>query len=136
MTDQEIGFAMGRKLPICAVWLGQTSYGFMGRFQAVHGLGKEPRQVANELFMAYCHNPATAKRMGKLAVSLFENSASWSDAGDRLRGGEALSIWDSTFTDRVKHAATHNGQIMWSPGVRGRVDKLLAKWSKHPSKSI
>ena len=39
-TDQEIGFAMGRALPVFTVRLGQDPYGFMGRFQAFNGHGK------------------------------------------------------------------------------------------------
>jgi hypothetical protein len=40
-TDQEIGFAMGRGVPACTVRLGETPYGFIGRFQAFNGNGKE-----------------------------------------------------------------------------------------------
>lgn len=34
-TDQEIGFAFGRGLPIVAVKLGMDPYGFLGKFQAL-----------------------------------------------------------------------------------------------------
>jgi TIR domain len=36
-TDQEIGFAMGRGVPTFAIRLGETPYGFIGRFQAFNG---------------------------------------------------------------------------------------------------
>jgi len=34
-TDQEVGFALGRTVPVIAVKLDMDSYGFIGKFQAV-----------------------------------------------------------------------------------------------------
>ena len=34
-TDQEVGFAFGRGVPIIAVKLGRDPYGFVGKFQAL-----------------------------------------------------------------------------------------------------
>ena len=39
-TDQEMGFAMGRGVPVFAVRFGETPYGFIGRFQALNGRNK------------------------------------------------------------------------------------------------
>lgn len=49
-TDQEIGYAMGRRLLIIAVRSGQDPYGFIGQFQALNGVGKEPEQLANGIY--------------------------------------------------------------------------------------
>ena len=45
-TDQEIGFAMGRGLPVFAIRFGQDPYGFIGRFQGFVGGGKTPEVLA------------------------------------------------------------------------------------------
>jgi hypothetical protein len=34
-TDQEVGFALGREVPIIAIRLGKDPYGFIGKFQAL-----------------------------------------------------------------------------------------------------
>ena len=34
-TDQEIGFAMGRKKPIVSVRMGTDPYGFIGKYQGI-----------------------------------------------------------------------------------------------------
>jgi len=39
-TDQEVGFGMGRGVPVFSVRFGQDPYGFIGRFQAFQGEGK------------------------------------------------------------------------------------------------
>jgi hypothetical protein len=73
-TDQEIGFAMGRGLPVFAVRYGQDPYGFIGRFQAFAGGGKTPGALARELFDAYRKHKQTQKRMAEVLVALFEAS--------------------------------------------------------------
>ena len=45
-TDQEIGFALGRGLPIISVNLGKEPYGFVGRFQS---LGSDWASAATEI---------------------------------------------------------------------------------------
>jgi hypothetical protein len=50
-TDQEVGFALGRNVPIISVKLGKNPYGFIGKFQALScdwkgaPLGIPPRQA-------------------------------------------------------------------------------------------
>lgn len=39
-TDQEIGVAMGRSIPVVSVSLGEVPYGFIGRHQALNGVKK------------------------------------------------------------------------------------------------
>lgn len=34
-TDHEVGYALGRGVPIVAVWMGRDPYGFIGKFQAL-----------------------------------------------------------------------------------------------------
>lgn len=49
-TDQEVGFALGRNVPIIAVRLGQDPYGFIGKFQALQTDWEDaPSDLANLL---------------------------------------------------------------------------------------
>ena len=54
-TDQEVGFAMGAGIPIFSVRFGQDPYGFIGRFQAFNGNGKNGEELAIELFLSLIH---------------------------------------------------------------------------------
>jgi hypothetical protein len=74
-ADQEMGFAMGRGVPVFAVRFGETPYGFIGRFQAFNGKGKSPSELARELFDSYRKNEKTQKRMSEVLVKLFENKS-------------------------------------------------------------
>ena len=49
-TDQEIGFALGRGLPILTVLLGEEPYGFLAREQAIQGVGITDEKLARSIF--------------------------------------------------------------------------------------
>ena len=101
-TDQEIGFAMGRGLPVFAVRFGQDPYGFIGRFQGFVGGGKTPDALARELFDAYRKNKQSQKRMGEVLLNLFEDSNSFQTAKTRIGYLEELELWESSFVPRLE----------------------------------
>jgi hypothetical protein len=128
-TDQEIGFAMGRAVPVFSVRLGETPYGFIGRFQAFNGTNSEPSELALELFESYRKNKQTRRRMGEVLVSLFEQSGSFAEAKARIGYLEELDVWEPSFAKRISSASESNGQINGSWGVPARVEKLAKRWS-------
>ena len=129
-TDQEIGFAMGRGLPIFAVRLGQDPYGFIGRFQGFNGQGKTMPMIAEELFSACVKHKQTQSAMARALVSLFEESGSFANAKDRIGYLEKLDVWEPAFSDRIKAAIKANGQISGSWHVPERVEGLVVKRSR------
>ena len=44
-TDQEVGIAIGRRVPIVSVALGLNPYGFVSKYQAIRGINKNRDQV-------------------------------------------------------------------------------------------
>jgi len=128
-TDQEIGFAMGRGLPVFAVRFGKDPYGFIGRFQGFAGVGKTAQSLAKELFDSYRMNKQTQKRMSEVLISLFEESGSFADARARIGYLEDVEVWDPAFISRLEAIAESNSQISGSFGVPERVHKLAKKWA-------
>lgn len=128
-TDQEIGFAMGRRLPVFAVRFGQDPYGFIGRFQGFAGSDKTADALANELFDSYRKNKQTQKRMAEVLMNLFEDSGSFAAAKSRVSYLEGLDSWDSAFVPRLEAMLEANSQISGSWGVSERVQKLAKKWA-------
>jgi hypothetical protein len=127
-TDQEIGFAMGRGLPVFAVQFGQVPYGFIGRFQAFTGHGKTALILAREIFDAYRKNKQSQRRMAEVLVCFFEDSGSFAEAKMRIGYLEELETWDSTFGKRIEAAVEANAQIKNSWDVPDRVVALSKKW--------
>lgn len=129
-TDQEIGFAMGRGVPAFAVRLGETPYGFIGRFQAFNGNGKSGVDLARELFDSYRKNKQTQKKMGEVVVGLFESSWSFAAAKQHMDYLEELEIWEPSFSSRIRAASQSNSQVSGAWGVPERVEALVKKWAK------
>lgn len=128
-TDQEIGFAMGRAIPVFSVRLGEAPYGFIGRFQAFNGLNAEPSKLAKELFESYRKNKQTSRKMAEVLIRLFEESGSFAEAKARIGYLEGLEVWEPSFVKRIQSASESNSQIAYSYTVPGRVERLAKKWS-------
>ena len=128
-TDQEIGFAMGRGLPVFAVRLGQDPYGFIGRFQAFAGHGKTPLALARELFDAYRKNKQSQRRIAEVLVSLFEDTVSFAEAKTRIGYLEEIEQWSTGFSTRIQATVESNSQVSGSWGVPERVAAMVKKWS-------
>lgn len=129
-TDQEIGFAMGRGVPVYSVRFGQDPYGFIGRFQAFNGRRKLPATLAENLFDAFRKDKQTQRQMSEVIVTLFEESASFAEAKARIGYMEEFESWEPTYSSRIKAAERSNSQISGSWGVSDRVTALARRWSK------
>ncbi|SPF36927.1 conserved hypothetical protein [Candidatus Sulfotelmatobacter kueseliae] len=128
-TDQEIGFAMGRGVPVCSIRFRQTPYGFIGKFQAFNGHEKSGEDLAHELFDSFRKNKHTRMKIAEGVVTMFESS--WSFAAAKMLMGrlEELTVWSPSFSKRIGAAVETNSQVNGSFGVARRVEKLVAKWS-------
>jgi nucleoside 2-deoxyribosyltransferase len=128
-TDQEIGFAMGRGVPVCSVYFGLTPYGFIGRFQAFKANSKSYDELAKEIFDAFRKSKQTQSRMSGILVAQFEESNSFVQAKNRIGYLEELEVWEPAFSKRILAAIDNNTQVRGSFGVPARVEKLTKKWS-------
>jgi TIR domain len=126
-TDQEMGFVMGRDAPVFTVRLGQTPYGFVGRFQAFQGIDKQPDQVASELFQAYRKHPKTKMLMRESLLRRFEKSRSYAWATESVGHLEEIDTWQDEYRERILDALKTNGQISGAYGVK---DRVLARISQ------
>lgn len=129
-TDQEIGYAMGRKIPVFAVRLGCDPYGFVGRFQAFNGNQKSTDILAKELFDAYRKNTATKQVMSEAVVTSFVNCETYASARERISYLENIEILEPIHIARLKTALKANSQIYDAIGVPDRLKALIKKWGE------
>lgn len=127
-TDQEIGFAMGRGVPVFAVRYDQDPYGFISHLQAFSGNDKEAGILALEMFDAYRRNKQTKTRMSEVIVALFESSPNYAEAKRRMVYLEELEDWKLSFSESIISAAKNNLQISDAWGIPERVEALVKKW--------
>lgn len=128
-TDQEVGFAMGRGLPVFAIHFGQAPYGFIGRFQAFIGQGKASSALAREIFDTYRKSKQSQRKMAEILMNLFEDSGSFAEAKVRVGYLEDLTVWDASYVHRLQEALESNSQIEGSWGVPDKVAALCKRWA-------
>ena len=126
-TDQEIGYAMGRQVLIVAASFGHDPYGFIGRFQAIQGEGKDAGVLAQELLDILRRHPLTSKRMAEGLVSLLEQAARFTAAISTTGLLEQVDYWDAALTRRVRAAIESNSQVSGAYGVPRRLEALIAR---------
>lgn len=129
-TDQEVGYAMGRGVPVFSVRFGQDPYGFIGRFQAFNGNGKAADDLAHEMFLVYVKHKQTERVVASALIGRFEKSSSFAMAKQLMGQLESLEYWETGFSGRIAAAVEANGQIDGSWGVPGRVAALIAAWKE------
>jgi len=128
-TDQEVGFAMGRKLPAFSVCFDQDPYGFIGRFQAFKGNDKSTDALAQEIFDVLRSHKQTQRRMAEILVSRFENSHSFQNAKESMKLLEELQHWSKGYSERIDKALKSNSQISESWNVPERATALIKRWT-------
>lgn len=126
-TDQEIGYAMGRGVLILTVRFEQDPYGFIGRFQALNGNGKEINTLGKEIFDILIKHKQTRRRIAEALVARLEQSDSFAEAKTNIGLLEELTYWDSSLDDRCLAAIESNSQVRDSFGVPGRIKRLIGQ---------
>jgi hypothetical protein len=123
-TDQEIGIAFGRGIPIIALRLGQDPYGFIGKFQA---LTTSWENAAREIVKLLSSEEALLVSY----VAAIENCGGW-DAANRL--AEVLPALKSipiTLVDRLIRAYNQNREIRNAFGFNGKRPNLYGEGLVH-----
>lgn len=129
-TDQEIGFAMGRRLLILSLRLGQDPYGFIGKYQGIEAKKLKAADIAHKIFKVFLDNKQTARSMKEALITLFELSNTYQEAKDRMTLLEQTNEWPDSLVVRIEQATENNSQIKDSFGVPERIKRLLDNRAK------
>lgn len=122
--DQEVGVAIGRKLPIIAVRQGLDPYGFIGKYQAVQGIGKTPAQLANEIFELFLPNPIVGPKITNALVQQLSDSYSFARSKELIGYIKQSNYLNSKHVAAMKEAVKNNSQVNGSWGVPGQIETL------------
>ena len=126
-TDQEIGYALGRRLFIVPVRFGADPYGFIGRFQAMDGSTRSAQNLAGCLFGMLSRHEKTRERMAQGAMQAFEESHFYDDVRRRMGHLERLAYWDASLSSRARSAFENKDPIKQAYTVPERLKDLLEK---------
>jgi hypothetical protein len=112
-TDQEIGFASARKIPIIPINLGKNPYGFIGKFQGLKcDLDDEFGKIISVLL-------GKDSRMVDHFITLVENSKSFAQSNLLSTYLSKIERLDNTQIERLLDAIKFNSQVSSSIGFLG-----------------
>lgn len=112
-TDQEVGFAFGRGVPIISVKLGKDPYGFIGKFQALSCTWeKAPTEIAKILIKK--------EPMVNAYISAIQNCSNYDGANKLAELLPFLERLSETQIEKLLKAFNENGQVYDSYGFNGK----------------
>ncbi|MGA3309432.1 MAG: hypothetical protein ABSD08_12570 [Xanthobacteraceae bacterium] len=111
-TDQEVGFALARGVPVIAVKLERDPYGFLGKFQALRVDWDGAAMGIVKLLMKH-------DRMFGAYVQALRDCTSWTDGNVLALALPGIERATEQQIDELVAAANDNMEVRYSFGFRG-----------------
>lgn len=112
-TDQEVGFAIARDVPIVRLKLqSRDPDGFIGDVQAIRGSLADPVAAVDEIYKALCGRLKQGKRLQETMVAAFVNAPGYAEAKNRFdRLNEHVNELSSDEVVRITEAFRLNPSL-------------------------
>lgn len=128
--DQEVGVAIGRRVPIVPVKVDLDPYGLFGKYQAIQGKGKNPTEVAPLIFDALISKPQTGPKITTQLVRMLRESRSW-DQSRRLIGLIEKSVYIvPEHVSAMRKAEEENGEVQHAFGVSEKITEMEKRYGR------
>ena len=135
-TDQEIGIAIGRSVPVVPICLGKNPYGFLDKYQAIHGQVDRPFAAdgygssgASETAGAIFRFALGSENLGERAVDAYiaalRSSGSFNGSNYLAGYMERITALSPEQEKALVDAFNANSQVAYAWGIRSRITSLL-----------
>ena len=124
-TDQEIGFGLGRNIPVVSVRFGQDPYGFIGRNQALRGNLDLLYPVAVSMADVLLREGRTKAPMRDALVGALERAKSFASAKQIATMLASVDGFNDAQRDRLANAVRDNSQVRESWGAPEIIKKIV-----------
>jgi TIR domain len=125
-TDQEVGIAIGRGVPVIPIRMGTDPYGFIGKIQALPGGGKAPAVLAKDAYELLWTVTSLRGRLAETLVTRLERAENYSQANDLMHYVEKIERATPALIARLEAASQNNGQVGGAFEVQERMPAVLA----------
>lgn len=111
--DQEVGYALAKRVPIVPVKLDANPHGFIAKYQAAPVSRGTPGEVADAVFRALLRHQGTRDAMAAPVVHRYATSRSFDGARANflLLQEVPAAAWTRDLVNVAERAATDNDQI-------------------------
>ena len=122
-TDQEIGVAVGREVPIISIRRGKDPYGFIGKYQAMQGKDKDAEQIAEEFFGLLFQQGELKELATNTFITTVAGIGNWGRANSLARLLPSIEGLSPTQAESLVRTYQRNSEVRNAFGFNG----------KHPS---
>lgn len=123
-TDQEVGVAVGRGVPIIPVMRGLNPYGFIAKYQGFEVGSRTTGEVARAIFNILLANDQTTNKMWTAFVDTMLLASSVEAAEIKLAILESISHRPQPHLERLREGAAES-QILTNEPLKSRLNALL-----------
>lgn len=126
-TNQEIGYALGKGIPIIPVKYGREDpNGFIGEKQAIRGDLKEAQETAIAVYRILVEKLGQRERIQQTLISAFLAAPNYDEARDRFdRMQEAVETLSAREIEQITNGFAENNQLNSSIYLTNRANRLL-----------
>ncbi|MBK8995687.1 MAG: toll/interleukin-1 receptor domain-containing protein [Myxococcales bacterium] len=132
-TNQEVGVAIGRGVPVVSLRLDEDPPGFIGAVQAVNGRGRKANEWATGLIEAFTVDARLSRQVAQGLVVQWESATSFMEGIQAMDRLDACKSIPSDLLDRIEAAYRANNQLHGS-GVVNRKYPAFIDRMKEPGK--
>lgn len=125
-TDQEVGVAVGRRVPIVPLKAGLDPYGLIGKYQALQVKGRTNDVVAVDVIEILAGKPQIASKISRALVERLKASGSWARSKKLMDLIEKCRTFTPEAIAELRAAAESNDQVSSAWGVPERIAKIVA----------
>ena len=127
-TDQEVGVAIGRSVPILSIRFGLDPYGFIGKYQGLQGSGKSFKQISKEIMQVLLNNDSSQQKMAHGLVHSFIESESFVESKEKIGLIDEAPYLSTELLQLLENSISENIQVKRSYGVPERIRALKNKF--------
>ncbi len=98
-TDQEIGYALGRRVDIIPLRVGLDPYGFMGKYQGIQVKNKLPEKVAQEIVCVLLKKPNYRDKL----ITSISKSRRVMNSNNKLEKIKLIDTWNIITNEQLKN---------------------------------
>ena len=128
-TEQEVGIAIGREVPIVSVSLGVDPYGFIGKYQAIRGISKTRDQILDGILGVLFKRDGIREEAIDAFIKKLSDAYNYARANSLAR---YLSMIDQMSPDQEQslvEAFNTNSQVNEAHGFNPHIIDHLKRWT-------
>jgi hypothetical protein len=126
-TNQEIGVALGRNVPVICVRIDEDPKGFVGPNQAIPGWRRSSREVASEVIRVMSGQTSLASALILGLVIQWESARTFQEGIRAIGQLERCERVTPELLERIERAYEANDQLHGSTAVSSRYPAFVAK---------